>query len=103
GGILTKMSFTLFLAALALDHVWRAYDAGKFKSELKRIIILFGSMAILAAGIYYVYGLSHPYFVQYAEHFKIFNFGARGYFDLSLRLFKFVIWLSPLLALPAIY
>ena len=81
------------------------YEGGGFRAGIKRFIYLFGGL-ILSAGAFYVfYGSSHPWFVEYTlNHLKTAgSFGSRSYFDLFLRFFKFLIWLSPLLTLPVVY
>lgn len=105
GGFMAKESFVLFVGALAAEYVWTLYEKGEFGASIKKFIFIFGGL-ILSAGAFYVfYGSSHPWFVEYTlNHLKtVKNFGSRSYFDLFLRFFKFVIWLSPLLTLPVIY
>lgn len=102
-GFLTKLSFILFTGALAVEYLWTLFERGKFKNQIKKAGLTLGAVVILAVGIYTIYGAADPYFVKYSTHFKIFNFTSRAYFDLFLRLFKFFIWLSPLLFLPTVY
>lgn len=105
GGFMAKESFVLFVGALAVDYVWAIYERGEFKANIKRFCYLFGGLILSIWGFYVLYGSSHPWFVEYTlNHLKtVKNFGSRSYFDLFLRFFKFVIWLSPLLTLPVIY
>src|SRR3989344_5559465 len=103
-GFLTKLSFILFAAALAVEYLWVLYWRGKLKTNLKKLFYLFGGAAVLVAAVYIFYGSSHPWFVEYTiKRFNTFNFGSRAYFELFLRLLKFFIWLSPLLFLPMVY
>ena len=102
-GLLTKLSFVLFLGALAVEYLWTFYDKGKFRHETKRMGLILGISGIFIVGLYLLYGKADPRFAEYSTNFKIFNFASRAYFDLFLRLFKFFIWLSPLLSLPVIY
>lgn len=102
-GFLTKLSFMLFLGALAANHLWTLYEKGRLKSEIKNTGLKFGAIVLFALGLYLVYGANDPLFVKYSTHFKIFNFSSRAYFELFLRLFKFFMWYSPLLFLPAVY
>src|SRR3989344_5019106 len=103
-GFLTKLSFILFAAALAVEYLWVLYGRGKLKTNLKKLFYLFGGAAVLVAAVYIFYGSSHPWFIEYTiRRFDTFNFGSRAYFELFLRLLKFFIWLSPLLFLPMVY
>ncbi|GEM_PF-1656740 len=105
GGFLAKESFALFFGALAAEYVWTVYERGEFKANIKKFIYLFGGLVLSVGAFYVFYGSSHPWFVEYTlNHLKTArNFGSRSYFDLFLRFFKFLIWLSPLLTLPVIY
>ena len=103
-GFLTKLSFILFAGALAVEYLLVLYEGGKLKADFKKLLYLFGGVAVSAAAIYIYYGSSHPGFVEYTiGRFNTFNFGSRAYFELFLRLFKFFIWFSPLLFLPMVY
>ena len=104
GGFLTKLSFILFVGALAVDYLWVLYDDGRLKANLKKLIFGFGGAIISVVVLYVLYGSSHPWFVEYIiKRSETFISGSRSYFDLFLRLFKFFIWLSPLLFLPMVY
>ncbi|MDP3792319.1 MAG: hypothetical protein Q8Q89_01175 [bacterium] len=102
-GFMTKLSFVIFVGALAVEYLWELYEEGKFKNKIKKAGFILSAVIMLAVGIYMIYGAIDPYFITYSTHFKIFDFTSRAYFDLFLRLFKFFIWLSPLLFLPMIY
>ena len=102
-GLFTKLSYILFVGALAIEYLWVLYDKGKFKYQLKRTALFFGISGVLVVALYLLYGKIDPRFLEYSINFKYLNFGSRAYFDLSLRLFKFFIWLSPLLFLPMVY
>ncbi|HEY4484393.1 MAG TPA: hypothetical protein VI978_01585 [Candidatus Paceibacterota bacterium] len=105
GGFLAKLSFTLFVGALAADYFWTVYERGEFKAGIKKFFYLFGGLVLSAGAFYVFYGSGHPWFVEYTlNHLQTArSFGSRSYFDLFLRLFKFFIWLSPLLTLPVVY
>lgn len=105
GGFLAKESFVLFVGALAAEYLWGVYEKGEFKANIKKFSYLFGGLVLSVGAFYIFYGSSHPWFVEYTlNHLKtVQNFGSRSYFDLFLRLFKFLIWLSPFLTLPVIY
>lgn len=105
GGFMAKESFVLFAGALALDYLWIIYERGDLRVGIKKLFYLFGGLILLTGAFYAFYGSSHPWFVKYMlTHLKtIKDFSSRSYFDLFLRLFKFFIWLSPLLTLPVIY
>src|SRR3989344_1119682 len=102
-GLLTKLSFMIFVGALAIEYLWALYDKGKFTHEIKRAGLILGVSGVFIAGLYLLYGKTDPRFVEYFTNFKIFNFASRAYFELFLRMFKFFIWLSPLLFLPVVY
>ena len=102
-GLLTKLSFMIFVGALAIEYLWALYDKGKFTHEIKRAGLILGVSGVFIAGLYLLYGKTDPRFVEYFTNFKIFNFASRAYFELFLRMFKFFIWLSPFLFLPVVY
>ena len=104
GGFLTKISFFLFIAALAAEFLlFLAYNRKRIKVEIRKTIFLLGIIAALFLFIYAFYNFENSRILEYASNFKIFNFGSRAYFELFLRLFKFLIWLSPFLLLPMIF
>lgn len=102
-GLFTKLSYVLFVGALAIEYLWVLYDRGKFKYQLKRTVLFFSIFGILVIALYVLYGKADPRFLEYSTNFKYLNFASRAYFDLALRLFKFFIWFSPLLFLPMVY
>lgn len=102
-GFFTKLSYLLFAGALAIEYLWTLYDNGKFRRQFKRTGLFLGVFSILVVGIYVLYGKADPRFVEYSTNFKFFNFSSRAYFELFMRMFKFFIWLSPLLFLPMVY
>ena len=102
-GLLTKLSFVIFVGALAVEYLWALYDKGKFMHEIKRAGLILGASGIFIAGLALLYGKTDPRFVEYSTNFKIFDFASRAYFELFLRLVKFFIWLSPFLFLPMVY
>ncbi|OGN22176.1 MAG: hypothetical protein A2918_03385 [Candidatus Yanofskybacteria bacterium RIFCSPLOWO2_01_FULL_42_49] len=102
-GLLTKLSFVIFVGALAIEYLWTLYDKGKFTQEIKRAGLILGISGVFIAGLYLFYGKTDPRFVEYSTNFKIFDFASRAYFELLLRLVKFFIWFSPLLFLPMVY
>ncbi len=100
GGFLAKISFFLFVAALAVHHLLVLYKSKKFTAEIKRLLFPSIVAVFLGLAIFVFYNFENSRIVEYASNFKVFNFGSRAYFDLFLRLFKFFIWLSSLLVLP---
>lgn len=102
-GFLTKLSYILFAGALAVEYLWILYNNGKLKHEIKRTGLWLGFSGILIVLFYLLYGKEDPRFAEYSTNFRYLNFASRSYFDLFLRLFKFFIWLSPLLFLPMVY
>ena len=106
GGLLTKLSFLLFIGALFIDQSLRFYNS-KEAGGLKKIFYrvwpwVTVSLAVVGA-FYYFYAIRLGVVVEYARHFKSLNFYSRAYFDLIFKIFKSLVWLSPLLALPVIY
>lgn len=102
-GFFTKLSYVLFAGALAVEYLWTLFDKGKFRTEAKKAAFWLTAACALIVGLYLLYGKADPRFVEYSANFKFLNFGSRKYFDLFLRLFKFIIWFSPLLFLPMVY
>lgn len=102
-GLLTKLSFVIFFGALAVEYLWILYNKGRLRYEVKRIGLILVVSGIFIAGFYLLYGKADPRFAEYSTNFKMFNFASRAYFDLFLRMFKFFIWLSPLLFIPMAY
>ncbi len=102
-GFFTKLSYVLFAGALAVEYLWTLYDKGKLKYKTKRTVFLLGMSGIFVVVFYVLYGKADPRFAEYVTGFKYFNFASRAYFELFLRMFKFFIWLSPLLFLPMVY
>ena len=102
-GLLTKLSFVLFFGALAVEYLCILYDRGKFVREVKRAGLILGISGIFVVGFYFLYGKADLRFIEYSTNFKFLNFTSRAYFELFLRMFKFFIWLSPLLFLPMAY
>jgi len=89
GGFLTKLSFVLFLGTLVLHN---------FKRFLRFLV----PIAVLGGLFYLLYALKFEFIIKYAESFTTFNFGFRKYFDLVLKIFKSLVWLSPLLFWPLV-
>lgn len=102
GGFMAKLSFLLFVIALAAHHLLLLYRGKKLKVELRKAKIFLLSVPLLALAIYIFYNFENSRIFEYAAHFKVFNFGSRAYFELFLRLFKFFIWFSPILFLPIV-
>ena len=105
GGFLTKLSFLLFVAVLILDQGLRVYylRGGSVKQIFYRLWPwVFGFLAI-GSLFYYFYASNSGKIIDYAKHFNSLNFASRAYFDLIFKVFKSLVWLSPLLTLLAIY
>jgi hypothetical protein len=105
GGFLTKLSFLLFIGALIIDWLLVLYHS-KEKTGLKIILNKIwpwavGFLAVLGA-FYYFYATRLKVVIDYAESFKSLDFASRAYFDLAFKVFKSLVWLSPLLALPVL-
>ena len=106
GGFLTKLSFLLFVGAIIADQLIGAYYS-KEKAGLKIILQKAWPWAagfLAVSGVfYYFYVTRLGVVIEYAVHFQSLNFASRAYFDLAFKLFKSVVWLSPLLVLPVVY
>lgn len=106
GGFLTKLSFLLFIGALIVDQLFGAYYS-KEKVNLKIILKKVGPWAVgflaVLGTFYYFYATRLGVVIEYAKHFNSLNFISRAYFDLVFKIFKSLVWLSPLLALPVLY
>src|SRR3989344_1028311 len=61
-GLLTKLSFLIFVGALAVEYLWTLYDKGKFKHEIKRAGLILGILGVFIAGLYLLYGENDPRF-----------------------------------------
>ena len=104
GGFLTKLSFLLFVGALIIDLGLRAYYSKlDFKKVFRKIWPWAAGFLAVGALFYYLYSVGSGVVIDYARHFKSFNFASRAYFDLVFKIFKSLVWLSPLLALPVLY
>ncbi|OGN01563.1 MAG: hypothetical protein A3I26_00550 [Candidatus Yanofskybacteria bacterium RIFCSPLOWO2_02_FULL_43_10] len=106
GGFLTKLSFLLFIGALIVDWLLGLYYSQE-KMVLKVVLKktwpwALGFLAALGT-LSYFYITKLVVVVEYAENFRSFNFASRAYFDLVFKIFKSLVWLSPLLALPVLY
>jgi len=105
GGFLTKLSYLLFVGALIADRIWRIYGTKRenLKQAFLRIWPWLAGFLTVAVIFYYFYASNFERIIIYARHFNSLNFASRAYFDLVFKLFKSLVWLSPLLALPVIY
>jgi len=104
GGFLTKLSFLLFVAAILFDQGYKIYYAKNYnvKQIFKRFWPWVAGFLILGVSFYYFYLSNFGRIIQYAEHFKSLDFASRAYLELFFKVFKSLVWLSPLLALPVI-
>ena len=104
GGFLTKLSFLLFIGALIIDQALKFYGlngGGGLKKTIHKLWPWLAAFLAVFASFYYFYASRMEMVVEYAEHFKSLNFASRAYFDLIFKIFKSLVWLSPLLLLPA--
>lgn len=104
GGFFTKLSYVIFIGAAGLDYLILVFyqQNNNFPALAKKIFKVAGSLIILLAILYLFFAARLGNVISYAEHFKIFNFGSRSYFDLGFKIMKSLVWLSPLLFLPVI-
>src|SRR3989344_455923 len=103
GGFLTKLSFLLFIGALIIDQALKFYGLngeGGLKKTINKLWPWLAAFLAVFASFYYFYATRMEMVVEYAEHFKSLNFTSRAYFDLIFKIFKSLVWLSPLLLLP---
>ncbi|OGM99340.1 MAG: hypothetical protein A2817_02760 [Candidatus Yanofskybacteria bacterium RIFCSPHIGHO2_01_FULL_39_8b] len=103
GGLMTKLSFILFVVALIADHLLIMYEKGRSKVEIKRIIFLFVVVGLPLFVIYILYIPKHPLIIKYVEHLNVFDLASRAYLDLAFKIFKSFVWLSPVLTLSVLY
>lgn len=105
GGFLTKLSFLLFVAAILFDQGYGFYYSKNYniKQIFRRFWPWVAGFFVLGVSFYYFYLSNFGRIIQYAEHFKSLDFGSRAYIELFFKVFKSLVWLSPLLALPVIY
>ncbi len=103
GGLLTKLSFVLFIGALLVDYLIKLYEKYGGKKVLYQLLRYSLILLFIFAGLYYFLLSRSAQVVAYATHFKSLNFGSRAYFDLGFKLLKSFVWLSPLLLLGAVF
>jgi 4-amino-4-deoxy-L-arabinose transferase-like glycosyltransferase len=111
GGLLTKLSFVLFLGALALDRFLTIYELNRNKlgklEDLRKTIWQFIKwsipIVIVMAVFYLFFSIFRHRVVDYALHYNSLNFLSRKYLDLGFKIMKSLVWLSPLVFLPTAY
>lgn len=111
GGILTKLSYVLFLGALAFDRFWAIYELNKDKlgkiENLKKTAWQFIKWSLpiifIMVGFYVYFSIFRHRVVDYALHYKTLDFLTRKYLDLGFKIMKSLVWLSPLVFLPTVY
>lgn len=101
GGFLAKLSFVLFIGALLVDYFVRVKKDKK--TRIKKLTSVAVPIIAVAAAFYYLYVNYLNIAIEYAQGFRFLNFKTRSYFELLFKVFKSLIWLSPLLLLPLIY
>ncbi len=102
GGFLTKLSFILFLVTFIIYFVLNNFVKGEKKINFKKLIYFLVPMVLFAGLFYLLYAIKFGFIIRYAESFNVFNFGSRKYFDFTFKVFKSLVWLSPLLSWPLI-
>lgn len=103
GGFLTKLSFFIFIGTLIVDHFLTIYYSGRFnvkKGIMAKSLKFAGAFALLVAVYYYFNPGGTNVVIEYGRHFNSLNFASRAYFELSFKILKSFVWLSPLLLLP---
>lgn len=105
GGFMAKLSFFLFVGAAILDYIVYIVKSDGFSLSniIKRVYKI--GLAMVAGGIFIFIAFSFwsdGVVIDYAKHFKIFNFGSRAYFEMFFKVMKSLVWLSPLLFIPVI-
>ena len=99
-GFLTKLSFVLFAGALVADYLWEHRHI--LSKNLYKILMSLAGLILIAVAVFAFFFSRMSVVISYAGHFKSLNLASRSYFDLVFKLFKSLVWLSPLLALPAL-
>ena len=104
GGLLSKISFVLFLGTLIIDYFLSSYAPDKFdlKKISLRIIKFWWPLVLIGLVFCYLYASRLGYVIEYAKNFNSLNFGLRAYFELGFKVLKSLVWLSPLLFLPVV-
>src|SRR3989344_4090673 len=104
GGLLSKISFVLFLGTLIIDYFLSSYAPDKFdlKKISLRIIKFWWPLVLIGLVFCYLYASRLGYVIEYAKNFNSLNFGLRAYFELGFKALKSLVWLSPLLFLPVV-
>src|SRR3989344_6930660 len=104
GGFLTKLSFFIFVGALAVNYLLDVYYSGQL--NVKKIVMnglkLSGIFVLLVSVYYYLNPGGTSAVVEYGRHFNSLNFTSRAYFELAFKVLKSLVWLSPLFLLPVI-
>lgn len=105
-GFLTKLSFALFPAVLAADYLAMKFFLTK-KNQPKinfwKVLPWVLGAAVFCGIFYFLATAKLERIWEYAVEHKIFNFSARAYFELSFKVMKSLVWLSPLLFWPVIF
>lgn len=104
-GSLTKLSFVLVILALGADFILRLYALGKRRTALYIIGILIIS-PILIFGIAALSSLVFPLLkirVVFGHVMDSVRFYGRSYSQVAYQLFKAILYLSPLLVIPALF
>lgn len=104
GGFFTKLSFALFVGAILLDFSWLVFIQNRveFKKALRYIALAITVLLVLGGALYFLYNSHFHRIIEYASHFKSFDFGSRKYLDLIYKIVKSLTWLSPLVLLPTV-
>ena len=100
GGFLTKLSYLLFPATLIIYFIWIDLAKGGKSINLKKFLYFLIPTLFLAGAFYLLYAVKFGFIIKYAQSFNVLNFQLRKYFDLVFKIFKSLVWLSPLLFWP---
>ena len=102
GGFLTKLSFVIFVGALAVDYLLMIYYLSQLniKKIATKSLKFGGILALIAVAFYYFSPDRINIVIEYGRHFQSLNFASRAYFELVFKILKSLVWLSPLLLLP---
>ena len=102
GGFLTKLSFLLFLGTFTAYFIVINFIKSGRNISLRKLLYFLIPAAVLAGIFCLLYAIRFELVIRYAESFSVFNFESRKYFDLVFKIFKSLVWLSPLLSWPLI-
>ncbi len=105
GGFLIKVIFILPILALFFDFLIEKQIFRDWKKIIKYLLYATGGAVVLVAVLllakFFFPFFNLEYAIKYWEHFAIFT--GRGWFQTFIQVFKAILYVSPLLILPALF